>query len=246
MNILLIGATGNLGRTLLPMAIAQGHKVTAFVRDRGKLPESLATQVNIVVGDVFDTATLTEACRYQDVVINTAGHVTDGERFLDLFAAVVQSAEAGMPAGGRFWFCGGAAALDVPRTDRMTVSLPKVPCLFMAHRENFQRVKATSLNWSMLCSGPMIHSGDGKPRDGLRISEDVWPVPRSKIGPYLPDIFTSLEFKRMMPELTISYEDAASVILDNLDPNSPLCQKRVGIALPPGVRQSKDIRGLTS
>ncbi len=245
MNILLIGATGNLGRTLLPMAIAQGHHVTVYVRDQSKLPDDLNAEVTVVVGDVFDSETLTEACKQQDVVINTAGNVIDGERFLDVFKAVLQAVEAGLPSSGLFWFCGGAAALDIPGTDRMTVSLPKVPKLFVAHQTNYQRAKASTVNWSMLCTGPMIPASDGKPHKGLRISQDAWPVPRSKVNRYLPDIFSSLEFKRMMPALTISYEDAATVILNHLGLDSPLIGKRVGIALPVGMRQNKDIHALT-
>ena len=44
-----------------------------------------------------------------------------------------------------------------------------------------------------------------------------------------------------MPELTICYEDAARVILDNLSHDSPLAKKRVGVALPPGIKQTKEI-----
>ena len=48
-----------------------------------------------------------------------------------------------------------------------------------------------------------------------------------------------------MPELTIAYEDAARVILDNLAHDSPLAKKRVGVALPKGLKRSKDIQNLT-
>jgi hypothetical protein len=44
----------------------------------------------------------------------------------------------------------------------------------------------------------------------------------------------------MVPELTISYEDAAEVILDNLSKNGRFSRRRVGVALPPGVRNYKD------
>jgi putative NADH-flavin reductase len=41
--------------------------------------------------------------------------------------------------------------------------------------------------------------------------------------------------------MTISYEDAAAVIMDNLEPNGQYSRKRVGIALPPGVRGKKKL-----
>jgi hypothetical protein len=47
-------------------------------------------------------------------------------------------------------------------------------------------------------------------------------------------------FKQKEPELTISYEDAAEVILDNLSKSGRFSRRRVGLALPPGLRNYKD------
>jgi len=47
-------------------------------------------------------------------------------------------------------------------------------------------------------------------------------------------------FKQKVPELTISYEDAADMILDNLPKNGRFSRRRVGVALPPGLRNYKD------
>jgi hypothetical protein len=46
-------------------------------------------------------------------------------------------------------------------------------------------------------------------------------------------------FKQKVPELTISYEDAAEVILDNLSQGGQFSPRRVGVALPPGLRNYK-------
>jgi hypothetical protein len=44
-----------------------------------------------------------------------------------------------------------------------------------------------------------------------------------------------------VPELTITYEDAAEVILDNLLKGGRFSYRRVGVALPPpGLRKDKD------
>jgi uncharacterized protein len=39
--------------------------------------------------------------------------------------------------------------------------------------------------------------------------------------------------------MTISYEDAAAVILDYLAPNGRFSRKRVGVALPVGLKRHK-------
>lgn len=249
MKILIIGATGDTGQRLLKLALQEGHEVTVYIRNESKLEaqsgDDAGPDYKVIVGDVFDRASVVQACRDQQVVINAAGNVGDGELFETLVQSVSQAVEEGLGAGGRFWFFGGAGALDVPGTSKMTVNLPKVPALFRAHERNYHSVGSTSLNWSMLCPGPMTGAADGKPHQGLRISTDIWPVPRPAVTRLLPPIATALAFKLKMPEMTIAYEDAAKVILDNLDQDSPLAKKRVGVALPPGMKRSKDIQSLT-
>ena len=162
MKILIIGATGNTGGTLVKIAMAEGHEVTAVVRSREKFEAQLKRcgqpQPNTLIADAKDFSAIRDACSGQDVVINTAGNVTDGEQFVQLFHGVVDAVEAGLGPGQRFWAFAGAAALDVPGSNTMTVSLPKVPAMFRAHAQNFDRLKSSSLSWSMLCPGPMITS----------------------------------------------------------------------------------------
>ncbi|TAF72871.1 MAG: NAD-dependent epimerase/dehydratase family protein, partial [Flavobacterium sp.] len=47
MNILLTGATGYIGKRLLPLLVAQGHYVICCVRDKDRftLPEEYVNQV---------------------------------------------------------------------------------------------------------------------------------------------------------------------------------------------------------
>ncbi len=51
MRVFIVGATGVLGRALLPLLQAQGHSVRALVRDPAKLP---ADGVEAVSGDLLD------------------------------------------------------------------------------------------------------------------------------------------------------------------------------------------------
>jgi hypothetical protein len=55
----------------------------------------------------------------------------------------------------------------------------------------------------------------------------------------LPRIALSLAFKQAIPRMTIYYEDAAKVILENLGRNGPFSRKRVGVALPHNQRRFK-------
>jgi hypothetical protein len=82
---------------------------------------------------------------------------------------VVNSAIMSLGEDGRLWQFGGAAVLDVPGTHMMAVDLPKVPKVYAAHRANLDALRRSPLDWSMLCPGPMIASGTGKPTGTTRL-----------------------------------------------------------------------------
>jgi nucleoside-diphosphate-sugar epimerase len=77
MRLLVIGATGGTGRELVQQALAQGHQVTAFVRDPARLQIEHAN-LRIAQGDVLDYATVEAAMPGQDAVLSALGH----KRFL--------------------------------------------------------------------------------------------------------------------------------------------------------------------
>ena len=248
MKLFLLGATGNAGRRILNFGLERGHQVTAFVRDREKLLELLGRRMpqglHVIDGDIGRPTELAAAMMGQDVVINAAGHVTEGERFTHLVQNVIDQTTNSLGAAGRLWQFGGAAALDIPGMDIMAVDLPMVPKVYEAHRTNLDALRKSSLDWSMLCPGPMIDAPNGKPTEGLRLSVDDWPVERPGFTYFLPTVALALSFKRRVPELTISYEDAAGVILNNLDRNGRFARRRVGVALPVGLRNFKaDVPG---
>jgi len=247
-RLFLLGATGNAGRRILRFALERGHEVTAFVRDQNKLNEimggSLPQRLHIIVGDIDSSTDLAKAMAGHEVVINAAGYVSQGERFTRLVQKVVQDTSSSLGAGSRFWQFGGAAVLDIPGTNLKGVDLPLVPKVYEAHRTNLHALMNSALDWSMLCPGPMIDAPNGQPTKGLRISADHWPVPAPPAVNLLPKAALAFAFKQRIPELTISYEDAADVILNNLDRNGPFSRKRVGVALPVGQRNVKtDVPG---
>ena len=66
-NVLLIGATGYVGKALLNELVSRGHQVTAIVRSEGRLQ---AEGVEIVVGDATDPDTLAKYAKGKDAVIS--------------------------------------------------------------------------------------------------------------------------------------------------------------------------------
>ena len=244
MQIMVLGATGNCGLRLTKQALKRGFEVTAYVRNEDKLRSQLKgfpdERLAIIEGTLEDNRQLVNAMSGHDAIINASGNANNQDKYTDLGAKVITAAAEALGDGGRFWLFGGVALLDVPGTQISTLDLPKIPKLFEVHRINMNCVSKTSLDWSMMCPGPMIASKDSKPHLGLRVSIDKWPVSRPLLTYLLPEVFLTLAFKRKMRELTITYEDAAKVILDNLYVDGEFSRKRVGVALPLGVYLSKD------
>ena len=54
MRIFVAGATGALGRRLVPLLVANGHQVTAMTRSPGKAAGLRAAGAEPVVADAFD------------------------------------------------------------------------------------------------------------------------------------------------------------------------------------------------
>jgi putative NADH-flavin reductase len=243
MRLFLLGATGNSGRRILRFALERGHQVTAFVRDQNKLLEMLGRRppegLHVIAGDIDKPTELATAMIGHDVVINAAGHVTEGDRFTRLVRNVIDQTMNSLGVAGRLWQFGGAAVLDIPGTIIMAVDLPMVPSVYEAHRTNLNALRKSSLDWSMLCPGPMIDAPNGEPTKELRLTVDQWPVQRPRYTYVLPKAALAFAFRQKVPELTISYEDAADVILSNLDRNGRFSRRRVGVALPVGLRNFK-------
>ena len=68
MKLIVFGATGGTGQQLVQQALAQGHAVTAFVRNPAKFGVSHPS-LRIVQGDVMDAASVEQAVSGHDAVL---------------------------------------------------------------------------------------------------------------------------------------------------------------------------------
>jgi nucleoside-diphosphate-sugar epimerase len=75
MKIFVSGATGVVGRRLIPRLVASGHDVTAIARTPGKAHVLLRAGARPLTVDLFDHARLAEAVAGHDTVINVATHI---------------------------------------------------------------------------------------------------------------------------------------------------------------------------
>lgn len=72
MKLVIFGSTGGTGREVVKQALEEGHIVTAFARDPGKL-EIQDPNLHILQGDVMDSSSLEKAMTGQDAVVCVLG-----------------------------------------------------------------------------------------------------------------------------------------------------------------------------
>ncbi len=240
-RLLILGATGSLGRHVLRKALAAGHSVTVFVRTPSRIPADVAGRVSVPEGDLasVEPADLASLIAGHDGFINCAGNVADGECFVNLFDRIVASVEL-VPVAEQpvCWFLAGAALLDIDASGRRGVELPKVKSTYWPHRANFERLERSSLDWRLLCPGPMVDQ-PALGLERLRVSLDRLPVEVPAFARALPAPLVLPVFASLIPQMIVPYADAAALMLSNLDRGNALARHRVGLALPVGMRGQK-------
>jgi putative NADH-flavin reductase len=241
-KVIILGAAGALGKHVLGQAVAAKHQVSVLVRTPAKLQPDLHDSVTVHQADIMQLSAsqLAALVRNQDALISAAGLVSEGQRFVRLVDHIVTSIET-LPAPERptSWFLAGAGVLDIGNSGRMGVDLPLIRKTYWPHAENFKRLQSSSLDWRLLCPGPMVEGSPvGVAR--LRISSDRLPVDIPGVAEMLPNSLLVPIFASLVPEMIIPYADAAALMLNNLQPNNAMSHHRIGLALPPGIRGKKE------
>ncbi|GAA3413011.1 NAD(P)-dependent oxidoreductase [Paenibacillus hodogayensis] len=248
MRIIVFGATGNTGRRVLAQGVRMGHEMTAFVRNPEKVHEQqgepIAQQVKVIVRDIMDPASVREALSHQDAAIIAAGHAGQGEEFVRIVDNLVSQCENQPSFSGRVWVMGGAGLLDIPYTDLIGNNLPGFPPMYQNHNRNFERLRQTQLDWSMMCPGTMVDSMVHPAPVSLHVTTETLPVsvPETIKGFSEADIAGYL-FSRFQ-ELDVAYEDVANCMLNHIELGGPFHKKRVGLAyrsdIPGALQREKE------
>jgi nucleoside-diphosphate-sugar epimerase len=181
MRVLVIGATGGTGRELVQQALAQGHQVTAFVRDPAKLQIEHAN-LRIAQGNVLDYATVESAMRGQDAVLSALGHrrflgptriQSDGMR--NILRAMTTCDVPRLICETALGLGNSAGWLGLPGTFFM---LPLVlPFYFWDKLRQEELILASDRDWvtarpGVLKNGP----ARGNYRHGPKVGNYFWPV----------------------------------------------------------------------
>jgi putative NADH-flavin reductase len=72
MKLIVLGATGGVGREIVKQALERGHSVTAFVRDPDRLKES-GDRITVIRGDLLSCPELQDVIEGHDAVLSGFG-----------------------------------------------------------------------------------------------------------------------------------------------------------------------------
>ena len=179
MNVVLIGASGFVGKALLHELLERGHHVTAVVRNAGKI-ETTHPHLEVKELDVQDTSALTEVCRGKDAVVSAYNPGWDNphiyEDTLRIYPLILKAVkESGVK---RFLVTGGAGTLFVKPGVRLMDTgvipaewMPGVRSLALFYLQTLMQEK--ELDWVFFSPAGSFCNPDAGRRTGkFRLGKD--------------------------------------------------------------------------
>ncbi len=179
MKIIVFGATGNVGKTIVKQALYNGNNVKAFGRNvfTEGLPED--DKLELVQGALFDESEVLKALKGTDAVISVIGGATDGTdktRSLGMKNIVKQMEKAGVK---RIVAAGGMGVLN-GADGKMIFEQEDFPAQFFAvsmeHKKALGFLQSSNLDWTFVCP-PMIE--EGEPTGIFKIAVNQLPEPNN-------------------------------------------------------------------
>ncbi|XP_066993982.1 flavin reductase (NADPH) [Anabrus simplex] len=142
-NIVIFGASGQIGQNATATALKQGYKVRALLRDPSKMPNDMREQIEVINGDVTNESDVKKAVEGQDAVVVTLGTRNDlapttvlSEGMKNIVAAMKSS---------------GIDIVSVCISAFLFYEPEKVPAIFHAinadHMRMYECLKESGLKW---------------------------------------------------------------------------------------------------
>ncbi len=211
MDVVVFGASGNIGKEITRELVARGHSVLAVTRGGGAIE---GVDVPVHSADVTDPTQVASVATGRDAIISAVGPrhgVDDGTKlFIDAANGLINGARQAHV--GRVVVIGGAGSLEVAPGIRLvdTLEFPeawKLDALAQASSLELYR-GVDDLDWTYVSPAAIIEAGDRSGhyrtgRDQLLVDEDG--------------------------ESRITYADFASAVVDELE-QSNCVRRRMSVA----------------
>ena len=203
MKIVIIGATGNIGRRVANEALSRGHQVTGVVRDPAAV-EAPDPRVRLVKGDATKAEDVTSVVKGADAVVSAISPRPNSSGLpAPSLSANVRALIAGLPAAGvkRVLYVGGASSLEVA-PGKTLGDQPDFPEAYAVEAREARealavwRNEADGLDWTYL--SPAAEIGPGERTGKYRTTGDQFLVDSAG-------------------KSFITFEDYAAAVLDELE-----------------------------
>lgn len=207
MNIVIIGATGGVGRLLVERTLEEGHQVTAAVRNPVALT-MIHDRLRIVTCDVRDQASVDRAVAGHDAVFCTLGEPSRGPT--TLYSTGARNVVRAMRANSvpRVVFLSNFGILDETAADMAGALLLFMVRRFIRHtlddhRRALDEIRAQAAEWVVvrplaLTNGPRTGqyrvAVEGLPPKGTKIA-------RADVADFMLRQATATEYLNQAPAL---------------------------------------------
>ncbi|KAI8912753.1 hypothetical protein EDD86DRAFT_263654 [Gorgonomyces haynaldii] len=174
LSLLVIGATGGLGKCLVKEALSRGHSVSVLVRNKEKFekdyPEAKWSDSNVFVGNAAsDSAIVKQGCTGKDVVLMGVG--ADD--------AIARTAAEQAKAAGVKKLVHVAGATNVMDEDGVTplwkkyaTSWPPAERVYHTHGKCIDAIRNTGINYVVFCPAFMSNQPKSNPVAAPKINRE--------------------------------------------------------------------------
>lgn len=200
MHIALFGATGGTGRHVVEQALAQGHQITALVRDPSKL--SPQTGLTVIEGDVLNPEPVAQCMTGAEAVICILGSHGKGT---PVEARGTQHIIAAMQAQGLRRLIAvtslgvGDSRSQIPWLLRVIMDLT-LKAILAAKDEQERLIRASGLEWTIIRPGGLTDQpATGQYRSGTDRSLKGGRIARADVADFVLRQLTSTEYLQQTP-----------------------------------------------
>ena len=161
MNILLLGATGRVGRAVTSVVLGNGHQLTVLVRDKNKV-ELQNDSLEVVEGDIYDWALLKRLSKHgYDAIINVIGLGSSKHSTLATDVAVaVSSLFVFIEKPIRYIAVTGVAQMRKTIFGYLSIALfnTSLKHAVQDHQNAYELIKTSELDWRLIAC-PVVMDG---------------------------------------------------------------------------------------
>ena len=176
MEIVIFGATGQVGHYLVSQGLIRDYKVRAYGRNVHELPD-VNKKLQLIKAGVFDDADVFKAIKGVDAVFSVLGGSFDGTdktRSLGMKVICTEMKKAGVK---RIIALGGRGVLDAPEGG-LIIDQEDYPQEFLPvgreHQKAWEFLRDSGLDWTFICSPDIINAD---PTGDFITSANIPPVP---------------------------------------------------------------------